>query len=300
MVQAGLVKSIFIVGPTATGKSDLAMQLAKSFDGEIINADSRQFYQELDIGTAKPSQKDLQTLPHHLIDCASIVEPWDVARFEKAANLAIQDCVNRGKLPIIVGGTGLYVRALIWGMDNIPKISEAVRENVRSDFEKLGLEKMYAKLKACDPISAERLEPNDTQRILRALEVFEQTQKPIHEFWQVKKEPKLNALQIAFDYPRDELYARIDARVLKMIEMGLKKEVYDLNQNFPGNVVLNKTIGYQEWLQNGFEKEDLAVAEIQKNSRRFAKRQLTWFRKDEAVHWVKTRGGALELVDKFL
>jgi len=285
MVSSRPLKIVVVLGPTASGKSALALQLAKQFNGEIINSDSRQFYQEMNIGTAKPSEDERQQVPHHLVDCTSVQDPWDVARFVEQASLCVRDITARGRLPILVGGTGLYLRSLLVGMDSIPPIPDFVRAQIAQDTEQMGLSAMYARLQKLDPVGAARLQPKDSQRILRALEVVVHTQKPIHEYWQQKGSSVFSALQLGLDWPRETLYQRIDERVDTMFADGLKAEVQSLVQRFPDNVVLKKTIGYQEWLQLGFKNDDLVKIEIQKHTRNFAKRQVTWFRKETEIVW---------------
>lgn len=287
MVSPRPLKIVVILGPTASGKSHLALELARHFSGEIINADSRQFYQELHIGTAKPLAFERAEVPHHLIDCASLADPWDVVRFVEAAYARIRDVATRGHLPIVVGGTGLYLRSLQFGVDAIPKIPEVLREQLRAESVQNGLPEMYARLQKLDPVGAERLRPQDTQRILRALEVVMHTGKPIHEFWQNATTASYETLRLGIDWPREQLYQRIDARVDAMLAAGLKTEVQSLAKLFPENAVLSKTIGYQEWLQHGFADDALVKSEIQKNTRNFAKRQMTWFRKETDILWQK-------------
>ena len=276
-----------IVGPTASGKTLLAIEIAKKLNGEIVNADSRQIYRELNIGTAKPSKKDQQEIPHHLIDCASINSPWSAAQYAKEASKVIADISRRNHLPIVVGGTGLYVKSLLFGLDEIEQVSSSINEQLDEALETKGLSFLYEELKRVDPVSAGRLKPADIQRILRALAVYRQTGKPIHEFWdKTKKQSPYNYLKIGLDCDRAELYRRIDARVLSMMEQGLKQEAQALIHAHPKNEILSKTIGYAEWMEFGFDNEKLVVSEIQKNTRNFAKRQLTWFRREEDVEWV--------------
>lgn len=287
MVSPRPVKVLAIVGPTASGKTRLALDAAKRFDGQIINADSRQFYQGFDIGTAKPSPEELQTTVHHLIDCADPLEPWDVMRFVRAADEAIQKIQEAGKVPIVVGGTGLYFRALFYGLDDIPKISDDVRNQIRSRLESEGLASLFAELQAKDPIAADRLEPEDTQRILRALEVVTETGKGLSEYWSAAKNQRYDFWSVALTVEREKLYQRINERVEEMFQNGLKAEVRSLAENLGKIDLLEKTIGYREWLEFGFENEDHVKQEIQKNSRRFAKRQLTWFKKEADLHWYE-------------
>lgn len=294
MVPAHPVRRLIcLIGPTASGKSDLALELARRFGGEIINADSRQFYRELDIGTAKPGPADLTAVPHHLVNCASILKPWDVAEFAKAAHAAAEDISARGKIPIAVGGTGLYVRCLLFGLAEIPQVPETLRKELARRLAENGLAALYEEFKALDPAGAQRLHPTDTQRVLRALEVVSYSGRPIHEFWQSRAQPLFTHLTLGISPERETLYRAIDARVWDMAKRGLREEAGILFSTHPDNPILNKTIGYAEWKGRGFgkESEPETVAEIQTNSRRFAKRQLTWFRREPAVSWLNAPGG---------
>jgi len=286
MSSSPLPKLFCLVGPTATGKSFLARQIAQDLGAHIVNSDSRQFYQEMNVATAKPSPEEQQSVPHHLIDCTSIEQPWNVGQFVAAADAVINK-LWQNKTPIIlVGGTGLYLRSLLFGIAKIPAISPQTRQKFKSEYKKFGIKKLYDKLKVVDPQAAARFPATDTQRILRALEVFDQTGKTLHEFWQDDpRQKRYNTLKICLTDERKKLYQRIDQRVESMFDCGLATEAKDLWQRFAANPVLEKTIGYAEWKQHGFECADLVKAEIQKNTRRFAKRQLTWFKKEEGILW---------------
>lgn len=298
---------ICVVGPTAAGKSALALKLAQEFRGEIVNADSRQFYRELSIGTAKPTLEELAIVPHHLVDCAAITAPWDVAMFVSQAHAALSDIAARGKVAIVAGGTGMYVRALLHGLAVIPEIPDELRQELRHRMASEGRDALYAALKNRDPQGAQRLSPSDTQRILRALEVVIHTQKPIHEFWQSNTKALFPNLVLGLNPERGALYAAINARVDAMMCAGLKAEAMGLWREFPDNPVLAKTIGYAEWHEFGFAPEDeaKAVAAIRANSRHFAKRQITWFGKQAEILWLPREFAgaqqiALEKVEKFL
>jgi tRNA dimethylallyltransferase len=282
-----MIKLLCILGPTASGKSSLAMQLAHAFNGELINADSRQFYRELEIGTAKPSRKERDEIPHHLIDCASIDAPWSVADFISAAREATREISARQKLPILVGGTGLYIRSFFEGLAKIPAITDEIRNDLRKELKTKGLPSLCDELQKCDPDSFARLKSNDTQRIIRALEVFRQTGKPIHSFWEGQDSlSEFDALKIGVSLTRETLYGRINERVKEMLSRGLKDEAKALWTRHPDNAILQKTIGYAEWAELGFD--DAAVLNaIQQNTRHFAKRQLTWFRKESGIEWVE-------------
>lgn len=277
---------LFVVGPTASGKSAFALELAHKLGGQIINADSRQFYRELHIGTAKPTTDELKRVKHHLVDCASIAQGWHVGDFCTAAREAIAVIQSQNKPVLVVGGTGLYIHSLLYGLDSIPPVPQDLRDAINQRHLKNGIAPLYQELCGLDPESQKRLKPNDTQRILRALEVVLHTGKPIHTFWLMGKKPLLDFVMVAADLDRETLYRRINERVVKMVSDGLKDEVQNLWSTHPENRVLKSTIGYQEWMETGFH-DDAAVALIQKNSRQFAKRQITWFRHEKGVEWIK-------------
>jgi tRNA dimethylallyltransferase len=288
-------KLICIIGPTASGKTAAAIDLASKTNGEIVNADSRQFYQEMNIGTAKPSKDELAEIPHHLINVASIQEAWSAAKFVDHAKMAIADIASRGKQPILVGGTGLYVKSLLFGLDEIPQVEAAIRDQIKEDLVKLGLPALYQELQKVDVVSAQRLSENDSQRIMRALEVYRQTGNPIHSYWKQQKTPTMPYLKIGFEVDRDVLYARINKRVIAMLDLGLQNEAQELFKNYPDNEVLLKTIGYAEWAKFGFDQVSKVCDHIQKNTRHFAKRQLTWFRNEDDVQWLDSQDMALHV-----
>lgn len=278
---------LVLVGPTASGKTDLSVEIAQAFNGEIVNADSRQFYKELHIGTAKPSPEIRERIPHHLVDCASILESWTVAKFIEEADQAIQNILSRRKVPVIVGGTGLYVRGLLFGIDGIPQIESSLKKKLQNELEQNGLSALYAELQKVDPEYADVLSSQDKQRILRALEVYHQTGKRIRDFWKEgKKTPRYDPVKMGVDVEREELYGRINKRMDDMVKQGLKAEVLALHEKWPQNVILEKTIGYAEWIRHAFKDDDRIVDEIKKNSRHFAKRQLTWFRHEDDISWA--------------
>lgn len=293
---------ICIVGPTASGKSKLALSLCEEFNGEIINADSRQFYREMQIGTAKPTESDLAKVKHHLVNCTSITDPWNIARFVSEFEVVVQDIQSRGKIPFLVGGTGLYVRSALFGVDEIPLIQEDVKSNIEELKHQEGLVGLYARLQQLDPVGARRLEPKDSQRIERALAVVMQTGQPIHTFWKNDKPSKHQFLKLAPLMERTQLYQRIDQRVLDMVDSGLQREVEQLQHMYPANDVVTKTIGYREWFEMDFDV-NRAVPLIQKNTRNFAKRQITWFGNESDVTWmnfISDEAQCIQLVRDFI
>lgn len=281
---------ICIAGPTASGKSHLAILLAKHLGGEVVNADSRQIYSEMNIGTAKPTRTEQQSVPHHLIDCASLSKPWSAGLFARAAADAVQQIRERNRIPILVGGTGLYLKSLIQGLDDIPEIPQTVRAHWQERLQNDGCESLYVELQKCDPQTAAVLRPTDPQRILRALEVKTHTGQGLSEYWNTGGSGKLEARVFVLDWPREILHKRIAQRVTLMLEAGLKNEVEKLWQEFPQNEVLLKTIGYAEWMKHGWDQDARVAQMILQNTRQYAKRQLTWFRHQMDCTWIPMNG----------
>jgi tRNA dimethylallyltransferase len=278
---------LLIVGPTASGKTAVGIELAKRLDGEIISADSRQIYQQLSIGTAKPTPEELSQAKHHLVDVVPPDEEFDAARFAALADEVIEELWHKDKLPIVVGGSGFYVKALIDGLFDAPSADEELREQLRQQPK----ETLHEILAIIDPTSAEKLHPNDRKRVIRALEVYELTGKTISQLQkehQQNKKEKYEPLFIGLHYERQQLYRRIERRVDKMIEEGLIDEVESLLETYPAELNALQTVGYQEiirYLCGEIDKAE-AIRLIKRNTRRYAKRQLTWFRRDERIHWI--------------
>lgn len=287
---------LVLSGPTASGKSRLAVELAKCIGGEIINADSRQFYREMVIGTAKPSHVEQSQVPHHLVDVASIQKPWSVADFVREAELALQAVRVRGKVPIICGGTGMYVRALVHGLDEIPTIPPEKMTQLMTRFKTEGLAVLYEELRQKDPDAAVEIGKTNTQRILRALAVLQHTGKSIRSYWTRTIQAKKNdALMLFLDVPREILNKRIDTRVDEMLQCGLVAEAQTLHANYPHNQILAKTIGYAEFLQHGFASLQTVSEAIKQNTRQFAKRQVTWWRGEKQALWIPATDGKVVL-----
>lgn len=272
---------IAIIGPTATGKSDLAIELAKGFNTEIISADSRLVYKDFDIGTAKPTKEELALVRHHCVDIASPIDDFSVSDFKTVANDAFAQLFKQNKPAIIAGGTGFYVKSLLEGL-NIPTVEadEDFRKIMRDIAQERGNEYLFNLLKLKDPQLAQKLHPNDIFRVIRALEVIEKLGQPMSEL-QTKSSPDFNVIYIFLDaQERSYLYERINKRVDIMFEMGLLDEVKNLIVKYGKTVSLLKTLGYKEvcgYLDNEFSFEEMSEL-IKKNTRNFAKRQLTWFR----------------------
>ena len=286
-------KVAVITGPTATGKTALGVMLAKELNGEIVSADSMQVYRRMDIGTAKVKPKEMQGVPHHMIDVAEPSESYSVARYVKEADACVQDILSRGKLPIIVGGTGLYIDSLVAGRDFDDYSSDkALRLELGTKYDALGGEKMLKELSIFDPERAKKLFPSDKNRILRALEVYYVTGRTITEHdEETQKVPKrYDASVIALSFEnRADLYERIDARAELMAQSGLFAEVRSiLESGVPEKCTAMQAIGYKEAAMaiRGEISEDEAVEIIKRESRRYAKRQLTWLRRKENIGWI--------------
>ncbi len=278
---------IVIVGPTAVGKTAISIELAKYFGTSIVSADSRQFFKEMNIGTAKPSEYELNQVPHYLVGHKSITEHYNAGEFEKEAITIIEKVLQQKESVFLVGGSGLYIDAVCKGLDVFPDTDFSIREELNALFEKEGLSKLRALLKECDPIYYEMVDINNPQRIMKALEVYRITNIPYSQFIaQKKKERPFKIIKIGLNCDqRDQLYARINKRVDEMFEAGLLKEAETLLKYRNHNAL--KTVGYKEvymYLDGLIEYHEM-VELIKKNTRNFAKRQLTWFRKSEDVKW---------------
>ena len=283
-----------IAGPTASGKTALAVELAKELDGEVVSCDSMQVYRRMDIGTAKPSREEMQGIPHHMIDVAEPDEDFSVSRYCAMAAPIVDDIVARGKTAIIAGGTGLYMDSLIRGNDFAPFPSTGVRERLEAEADEVGLPAMLARLREIDPDTADRV--SDRKRILRALEVYLETGETITEHNRKTRliPPKYTPLWLGLDFAdRGELYRRIDKRVDIMLEMGLMEEIRSLlDSGIPEKCTAMQAIGYKEFVNalEGREPLSQAAEEVKKASRHYAKRQLTWFRRNPAVRWLVRSG----------
>lgn len=283
---------ICIAGPTASGKTALAVELAKEFGGEVISCDSMQVYRHMDIGTAKPTAEEMQGIVHHMLSVAQPNEDFSVSRYCAMATPILEDILRRGKTAIIAGGTGLYMDSLIRGNDFAPFPSTGVREELEKQADALGMEEMLEKLTAIDPEAAEKLHLADRKRILRALEVFYETGETItaHNRRTQTIPPKFHPLWLGLeDEDRQDLYQRIDRRVEIMLESGLIEEIQRLlAMGIPKKATALQAIGYKEFISalDGNCTLAEATAQVQQASRNYAKRQLTWFRRNPHMHWL--------------
>jgi tRNA dimethylallyltransferase len=284
---------VIICGPTATGKTRLGAALAKALNGEVVSADSMQVYRDMAVGTARPSQEEMEGVPHHMLAVAEPEEDYSVARYVAEAVPVVDDILARGKLPFIVGGTGLYIDALRRGRTFSARSTDSgLREKLRARAEAEGLPALYKELEAADPEGAARLHPNDAKRILRALEVWYETGETIsaHDRRTRDLPPRYDAAVLALTFrDRAALYARIDRRVDGMMARGLPEEVRALlDRGVPPDCTAMQAIGYKELAPAVLAGGDLTAAaeEIKLRSRQYAKRQLTWFRRDPAAHWL--------------
>ena len=286
-------KVIVICGPTASGKTALSIELAKKINGEIVSCDSMQIYKEMDIGTAKPTKEEMQEIPHYMINTIFPNERYSVADYKKDAKKAIREIIKKGKVPIIVGGTGLYVDSLIYEIEYPDiKFDEKYRQELEEQVRKDGLEKLYNKAKKIDPEAMLKISSNDKKRILRVLEIYKATgkTKTEQERKSREKEPEFDYLVYGLNMPREKLYERINLRVDIMIKQGLIKEVEEIYKKYNEFPTAMQGLGYKEvveYLEGHLTKEEM-IEKIKQETRRYAKRQKTWFRKNKQTIWLDT------------
>ena len=277
---------IVIMGPTAIGKTEVAIDIAKEFKTEIVSADARQFYKEMNIGTAKPSDEQLKEVRHHLINSLNITDNYNAGSFEKDALNVFDAIYKHNDIAVMVGGSGLYINAVCYGIDEMPETNTETREALSEKYSKEGLQSLVDELKQVDPDYYEKVDKANPHRIIRALEVFRNTGLPYSAFLnKEKKQRPFKVIKIGLDMDRKELYKRINGRVDAMIERGLEEEVKSLSDYKQSNSM--QTVGYAEWFDYFDRKISLerVIELIKQNSRRYAKRQLTWFRKDKEIKW---------------
>lgn len=285
------------MGPTAVGKTAVAIKLAQKFKTEVISADSRQLFKELTIGTAKPSEKELSLVPHHFINSHSITDDYDAARYGNDVQRLISRLFEHHNILILCGGSGLYIKAMIEGFDDIPEVPSGIRESLMQGYEHYGLEWLQHKMRELDPDHLQTIDEKNPHRLIRALEVrlgtgvsiatFRSNRKIVHPF---------SILKIGLELPREDLYRRIDERMDKMIAEGLFEEAKTLYMHKDRQAL--QTVGYQEifdFMDNKFDRDE-AVRLLKRNSRRYAKRQLTWFKRDADIHWFPADD--IEIIEK--
>jgi tRNA dimethylallyltransferase len=309
---------VVLFGPTAVGKTELSLRIAKEFSCEIIGVDSMQVYKYMDIGTAKPTPAERALIPHHLIDVVNPDENFTAGHFVNDAENAMQIISEHNRIPLLTGGTGLYFRALLDGIfdDNVPEISaendsdirtSRIREDLKTRLQEQGREHLYAELGRIDPKTAGRIHINDTQRLLRALEIYQLTGIPWskHIEKQSSETTRHEALKLGLSRPREELYERIDRRVQVMLDQGLLEEVQKLlDMGYHGNLKSMQSIGYRHMVNyiNGIWNWDETVQLLARDTRRYAKRQYTWFNNDPEVIWyeVDDKGSIINEIEKYL
>ncbi len=273
---------IVVTGPTASGKTDLAIHVAKEIAGEIVSADSMQIYKELNIGTAKPTLDEMQGIPHYMIGEVSIRTPYSVALYQKKAFLHIDDILSRGKIPIVAGGTGLYINSLLYNLDFT---ETACDEEYRRELDKLSGDELHFRLSRLDADAAKRIHKNDKKRLIRRLEILKNGGERGYSFRE--KNTNYDFCCIGITMNRNDLYKKIESRVDQMVSSGLVEEVRALYEKYPAELTALRAIGYKEIIAylKGRCTLPEAISEIKKNTRRFAKRQLTWFNNDDEIKW---------------
>jgi tRNA dimethylallyltransferase len=300
-------KIVVICGPTGIGKTATAIRVADMFNGEIIGADSMQIYRYMDIGSAKPTIDEQAQVPHHMIDVADPDEFFDAACYVRMARANVRNLIQAGKLPVVVGGTGLYIKALLCGLSPAATTDPAVRKRLKAEADTKGSHFLHQRLIDCDPVSAGRIHPNDAFRIIRALEVYQMTGRPMSSVQKAHQfgDNPFDALKIGLVMDRIALYARIDKRVDEMIVDGLIDEVRGLlNRGYDSKAKSMQSIGYRHiaaYLTDQISRSE-AIRTMKRDSRRYAKRQLTWFRADRDMIWISSddRDGIRERIRTFL
>ena len=285
---------VVVLGPTASGKTALSLVLAERFSGEIVNCDSVAMYREFDIGTAKPTPSERARAPHHLLDCVAPTSPITAGEYARQARQVLQEIKGRGNLPILVGGTGLYLRALLEGLFPGPQRSEELRERLRERASGRGSEYLHRILRRLDRAAAERIHANDTPKLIRAIEVCLSSREKITELWEQGRQPLrgFRILRLGLDPDRQTLYERINRRALQMFEAGLIEETQRLVEKYRESGGPLASLGYKQAMQflDGELTRDQALQAAQQAHRNYAKRQMTWFRREPEVHWLRGFG----------
>lgn len=292
-------KIVVIAGPTASGKSGLAVDLARSLSAEIVNADSMQVYRRMDIGTAKPTYEERHGVPHHLLDVVDPDEPFNAALYRRMALPVVTDISSRGKACLVVGGTGLYIRTLVGGLIKTPPSDPGVREALRRECDEYGPALLHDRLKHLDPQAAAAIHPNDQMRIIRALEIIHISRHPPSDLMKRHgfRDRSVEALKICLEVERETLYGRINERTLRMLHVGLLEETRGLlDRGYSPDLKPMQAIGYRHMIRHiqGKWSLDEAVHALQRDTRRYAKRQLTWFKAEPDVIWIDP--GAIHMV----
>ena len=299
--SSDLPRIIILGGPTGIGKTALAMKLTETFNGEILGADSLQIYQKLAIGTAKPTPEMMAQVPHHLVDFLDPTEPFDASRFKALADRAIADIISRDKIPVVVGGTGLYIRVLLRGIFPAPEVDKKLRETLNKEVKELGSKVLYARLEKVDPLWAKKINPNDKHRVLRGLEVFEQTGVPLSEHQKKHSfaKPHYDPFMICLTMDRKLLYQRIEARTEQMVREGFYEEYQSLmEEGYDPQLKPLLSLGYLQMGQyhRGEISLNKAIEDIKRQTKRYSKRQFTWFKKEPEVSWVtKNENGVVDI-----
>ena len=307
--MAGEPLLVVILGPTASGKTALSLELAGRFHGEIVNCDSVSVYREFSIGTAKPTPEEMSRVPHHLFDVLDPASYTTAGEYSRWAREVLRQIRNRGNLPIVVGGTGLYLRALVEGLFAGPGRSEELRSRLRRRLEKKGTAHLHRILRRLDAEASERIHANDVPKIIRAIEVSLHAREPMSEQWKAGRNrlQGFRVLRIGLDPERSKLYARIEGRVLKMFRTGLLEETRHILSTYGASARALNSIGYKQAVQllAGDLEQENAISGIQQAHRNYAKRQMTWFRREPDVHWLLGFGdepgiqqSAIALVEK--
>ena len=298
---------VAILGPTASGKSTLAISLVEQFSGEIVSCDSVAVYRNFEIGTAKPPRDDRARIPHHLIDVADPGRPFTAGEYARQARAALTEIAGRGRLPIVVGGTGLYLRALLEGLFPGPQRSDELRDRLRERASEAGPDYLHRLLRRLDPAAALKIHPNDGPKLIRAIEVCMATRAPMSELWQQRGRDRLRGfhiLRIGLNPPREQLYDRINQRAAQMFDHGLIEETELLLQRFGDTRAMTPihSLGYEQSLQHlrGELTYEQAVAAAKQGHRNYAKRQMTWFRHEPHVTWLEGFGDDPAIVEQAL
>ena len=288
-----------VVGPTAIGKTSLAIALAQYFQTEIISCDSRQFFKEMSIGTAVPSVEELLTVPHHFIQHRSIFDTYSVGDFEREAISLLSELFQKHQVVVMVGGSGLYANAVWYGLDDFPEVDESIRITLNTQYQTQGLAFLQEKLRTLDPLQYNQMDVQNPQRIIRALEICLASGRPYSSFLSQKQTQRpFENLMIGLTAPREFVYQRINNRVEQMLEAGLLIEAQKLLSLKHLNAL--QTVGYRELFDflEGKTSLEVAVEEIKKNTRRFAKRQYTWFNKNEQIHWFDCQSSVETIIER--